>query len=448
MPQLSSLDSKIAAKLSHRQIETLVSLDKVNRSIESAFAKTLRELAVIVTSESNQGRKLLEFAESMLRGIGSAKKNVNRSFGELVMSSHRSAVDVLTSSIPDSVLLFMLPVEDRFEHIETHRPGRLVMGYSGLEIVYEDAVAQPFCVPQKPLRRRELTKAEKLEVAKKILFPTPKKKEVSQIVASGMRDGTGAIISWEDRFELLSRLIIDKKLAFNEIVYGFSQGENITQLRKRLDPLVGGIRASAQRIARTEGMRIAERMQRRAWDGLGDMMTGAQIIAILDERTRPEHATRNGTIYYKNPGPGQKSMAELPDLPDEPNCRCMTSPVLEPPDELKSDPVVRKAFATTSKPGQTDPKTYDKWFAKADPGRRKMVIGVKRYNEVSKMVGKSRRPEWSDFIDEDGNLLTLYSLQNETSVERQARKQRIKDAMKLRGEALRSVSARGFESIP
>ncbi len=123
-------------------------------------------------------------------------------------------------------------------------------------------------------------------------------------------------MTWEQRFDGLSRLITDKKLAFEEIVRGYSEGEGIAKIRKRLEPVVGGIKASAQRIARTEGMRVAEAMQRSTWSNLGDMMVGAQVIAVLDERTRPEHATRNGRIYYRQPAIGQRSMAELPDLPD------------------------------------------------------------------------------------------------------------------------------------
>lgn len=443
--RISNVSAEIAAKLSYRQVETLYQLERTSRGIDKAFQKAVGELLAVVANDDIQGGKIRAYSEAMQSAVMQAKDGVRRSFERLVIESHRSASDAIASSVPDPVLIHLIPVEDRYERIEKPRNGRLIMGYGGLEIVYEDAVASTFGVPDTSLRKRELTDEEKLDIAKKILFPPPSQREVAEILARGVRDASGAVTSWSERFDSLSGLISDKKLAFSEIAYWYSQGESISGLKKRIKPLVDGVSASAQRVARTEGMRIAERMQRRSWDELGDMMVGVQVIAVLDERTRPEHATRNGIIYYKNPKPGQKSMADLPDLPDAPNCRCMTSPVLSMPDELKNDPEVRDSFRLDRLPGTTDAKTYDKWFAKADASKRKQVTGVARYNAVKEIAGSRRQPDWIDFIDEDGQLLTISQLQNETAVERQARKQRIRELVKKRGTALRSVSSRGFE---
>lgn len=66
----------------------------------------------------------------------------------------------------------------------------------------------------------------------------------------------------------------------------------------------------------------------------GDLIIGYQIHAVLDEQTRPEHRERDGTVYYRDPGPGQKGMDEMPRPPREAdgnmawNCRCMLTPVL------------------------------------------------------------------------------------------------------------------------
>ena len=45
---------------------------------------------------------------------------------------------------------------------------------------------------------------------------------------------------------------------------------------------------------------------------LGDLVAGWQVHATLDERTRPEHAARNGTIYWLHPKAGQKGVGEMP----------------------------------------------------------------------------------------------------------------------------------------
>ncbi len=142
-------------------------------------------------------------------------------------------------------------------------------------MVYEDA-SKPFGVPSK-LVKHELTDEEKEEIQRDVIFPPPSQVEVARIINNGshfQRPGSVEFDNWEKRFDRLSKQISDKRIAFNEIVQGFSNGENINDLQKRLEPLVGGIKASARRIARTEGSRIAEQIQRRTWDGLGDMMVG------------------------------------------------------------------------------------------------------------------------------------------------------------------------------
>jgi uncharacterized protein with gpF-like domain len=75
------------------------------------------------------------------------------------------------------------------------------------------------------------------------------------------------------------------------------------------------------------------------------LLIGYQVHATLDQHTRPWHKQRDGTVYYKNPGPGQKGMAQMPNPPDEAadprerppgtphtawNCRCYLTPVLRP----------------------------------------------------------------------------------------------------------------------
>jgi len=191
-------------------------------------------------------------------------------------------------------------------------------------------------------------------------------------------------------------------------------------------------------------------MQREAWQPLGDLMVGVQLLAVLDERTRPEHATRNGTIFYKSPTGNQRPISDLPNLPDAPNCRCWTSPVLEPPEELKSNKQLREALGNSQPAGIPDPTTYDQWFSKADPGRRKIVVGVGRYASLQKRLrseGVDRDLEWSDFIDSEGRLLSTNYLLNESPLEREARKKIVATSIELRREMIRQVSAVGFSTV-
>ena len=439
MTKISKVDSRLVARAQHRQVEALARLETLSKSHDRIFAQALSDLARFLAS--GKSGQLLAYSAIMDKAISKAIESTEWNFERLIDEQHRWVVDSLIRSVPAKVWLYLVPIELRREWVEQQPTGRLIFDSNGLHIVYEDD--RYFGVPVRQLQQVELTDQEKLEAIAKVLFPSPTQLQVKKILARKMRDGRGESLGWRERFDRLSRLIHDKKIAFNEIAQAFSEGESVRGIRQRLEPVVSGIRASAQRIARTEGMRISEQMQRRAWDGLGDMMTGAQVVAVLDENTRPEHATRNGTIYYRSPRPGQKSMAELPDLPDEPNCRCMTVPVLTSPEELKDDPAVRESFKLNRHAGSSDPKTYDRWFKKADLRKRQSVVGVKRHRAVEEITG--RWPEWSDFIDTEGQLISIADLEAETAIERENRKKQISRLFDLRRRKLGEVSGRGFE---
>lgn len=425
-----------------RQVESLDRIDRILRTIAGTMTDSRRELVAAVTGDISPATKRAAFPAIIETGVARVRRMLADQFRRHAAWAHDSATDAMMDAIPLPFLLSRVPPDTRaaFEAIHHPRSGHVLNFDAGtLWASLESEVDEldPFAdaIPIEPLGELKLTDDEVKELIRKIVFPPPSADDVTAALRTS---------DWEDRLESLSKRISDKQIAFNEIVTGYSEGEGIRSIRKRLEPLVDGIQSSAQRIARTEGMRVAETMQRRSWGALGDMMTGVQIIAVLDERTRTRHATRNGTIYYKSPRGNQKSMAELPDLPDEPNCRCMTSPVLEPPEEIKNDPAIREAFRQTTGAGRVDPETQTKWFRSADPDKRKQVVGAKRYREVQKLIG-DREPEWSDFIDEEGRLLSIGQLQNETVAERLARKELIDRQIERRGRAIRELSRRGFE---
>ena len=440
MPRTSLIDRRLASLLSQRQVDSLSRIDRILGSIAKEFAEAQRDLLSAITGDYSADAKRQALPAVIRSTTGRVKQLLASRFRDHATWGHRSAVDSMMQAIPLPYLLAQIPDETRAAFESIHWPRltpNLNFEAGMLTVSTEDIDPGPFnaTLPINPLGALKLTDEQVAELIEKIVFPPPSESDITAALRTP---------DWEARLDSLSSRISDKQIAFDQLVQGYSEGENITQIRRRLDPLVGGLRSSAQRIARTEGMRVAETMQRQAWAGLGDMMVGVQIIAVLDERTRPEHATRNGTIYYNSPRGKQKSIAELPDLPDAPNCRCMSSPVLAPPAELEDDPSVREAFKQVKGSGRVDPETYNKWFKTADQTKRKQVVGVRRYREVEQLVG-DREPEWSDFIDEDGNLLTIAEILAETMVDRTARKQEIERQMARRGQAIRELSRRGFE---
>ncbi len=74
------------------------------------------------------------------------------------------------------------------------------------------------------------------------------------------------------------------------------------------------------------------------------------------------------------------------------------------------------------------------------------MTGVARYNAVENALGKTRAPKWSDFIDENGQLLSAEYLANESAVARTARTNAIDKEMAIQRKALLDVQRQGFES--
>lgn len=114
---------------------------------------------------------------------------------------------------------------------------------------------------------------------------------------------------------------------------GIGEGKDRRAIAKDLSAKLRGDMVAARRVARTEGLRVATAMQLQTAEQLGGMIIGFRVNAVLDSRTRPEHRQRDGTIYYRDPTPGQKGFNQMPQPPMEAdgriawNCRCMLEPV-------------------------------------------------------------------------------------------------------------------------
>lgn len=704
----TQINERLVAVMSQRQVDALIKLELIDSTIDKQVVGPIRRLAELIASDQTFSAKLLGYSDIMQLMLAEMTLAVEVQLQEFARWSHRTAAEAIVKAVPRKWLLTRVPLAARFklESTKPARSGYLIMRAGELRLVYEDnETALPFGAPVEPLAKPVLLDTDKEEVMKRILFPPPSQREVAEMVGR-----TG----WADRFANLSKLITDKRALFGQLVTGYSDGENLKQLTKRVLPLVDDISASAKRIARTEGMRIAEQMQRKSWAPLGDMLEGAQIIAVLDERTRPEHATRNGTIYYANPKGNQKGMQELPDLPDAPNCilpkhsiggiisgalkawyageviqitmatgrsitvtanhpiltehgfvaastiqkgdyllsdrkkvhgpsvvanhvqqrpvviedvfdsiavdgvrtkpvivdfhgdelemkgqvevvgyqrvllnrevskaiefidkdlfsdsnvqfspesgagseclsaggvavaapsrpclrklsldqlpiglqstplhslsigltaklhtlllqmvsesypsdatvfrylvqrfprmvlrdkvldvsyrhysghvydlqsevgwyscngiivhncRCMSVPILEPPKELDNDPVLKAQFQNAQGVGIPDPAAYSEWFKQADPRRRMLVVGVKRYREMEKRLAGQREPEWTDFVNSDGKLLAVTTLRDEDIPTRTARKQLVQSIIDTRERLIKQNAEKGF----
>jgi len=228
------------------------------------------------------------------------------------------------------------------------------------------------------------------------VFKAPSEDKIGEWVSNpGWFEGKR--MPWQDRLETLSHKIADKEELRGTISKLYADGASPDAIRKAIQPSVEGIKSSAQRIARTESLRIAEEAQRESYRQVDDLISGMQIWATLDDRTRPEHAARNGTMYPKD---------ACPLVPDAPNCRCFTSPVLrDETDIVKADVGGRPAGDLTVVNGTVqDLETWSNWFDDQTESRQRSILGPDRWDAItSKVKGDVK---WAHVVDDSGYMST------------------------------------------
>lgn len=182
------------------------------------------------------------------------------------------------------------------------------------------------------------TAAEAREIIKAIEFPPPSEIEIEAILnGSAAGDGVSAM----ERIRTVAREDITKlKAVIRRGMAGDISGASaIKSIAKPIRVLVGndpgrttGMNYRAQRIARTEGMRIAESEQRRAWEQAGDLIAGLVAMTAHDSRVRDSHrvwhavfyARAGSGVYIKAPGQLAFAPEFVPVFPVAPNCRGYT----------------------------------------------------------------------------------------------------------------------------
>lgn len=291
---------------------------------------------------------------------------------------------------------------------------------------------------------RQLTEPQRRQVQAQ-LFPALPADRVTQIV---MQPTNG--MTWNARIARISGLAPPEQLAAL-VVQGMSQGQTVDRMARMILPSVQRVRTSARRIARTEGMRVAHEARMTAYDGLGDLVIGYQIHATMDWRVRPHHAARNGTIYYRNPGPGQPSTAQMPRPPLEAdgsvahNCRCYLTPVLSVDPDIENNPAAKALFTDNDRKLVPDPVTYADWFATASDQERRWAVGARRLATVTAQLKPGEQLTWSHFLEPTtGALLPLQRLQGETQKRRQTRIGRVDDVIAQRRELTVQASRFGY----
>jgi len=308
------------------------------------------------------------------------------------------------------------------------------------------ATALTLAAPARP----DLTEARRLNPEQRAqveaqLFPALDHDETTAIIT---RPTNG--LTWQARIAAQSALAPPEQLA-NIVIQGISQGQTIQAMARTMLPAVQGVRTSARRVARTEGMRVAHEARMDCYSGLGDLVAGYQIHATMDWRVRPHHAARNGTVYYVRPKPGQQSTTHMPRPPLEEdgtvahNCRCYLTPVLDVDPDIENNPAARALFTDNDHKLVQDPNVYSDWFANASDQERRWAVGARRLSAITAGLPAGQAPTWAHFIDPTtGQLLQLERLTAETPARREARMNRVAEVLAERERLARQVQRFGY----
>lgn len=408
----SILNSRISARVGVNQARTLAHADAIADGIDAKvvrlWKRALRLIALKplpVDVRTQLGAILREIQTLTIQGL-------DKGLRQIVKQAHAAAREEVLAEAPRAVI----------------------------------ATALTLAAPARP----DLTEARRLN-------PEQRAQVEAQLFPALDHDETTAIITrptagttWQARIAAQSGLAPPEQLA-NIVIQGISQGQTIQAMARTMLPAVQGVRTSARRVARTEGMRVAHEARMDCYAGLGDLVAGYQIHSTMDWRVRPHHAARNGTVYYVRPKPGQQSTAHMPRPPLEEdgtvahNCRCYLTPVLDVDPDIEANPAARALFTDNDHKLVQDPNVYSDWFANASDQERRWAVGARRLSAITAGLPAGQAPTWAHFIDPTtGQLLQLERLTAETPARREARMARVAEVLAERERLARQVQRFGY----
>jgi SPP1 gp7 family putative phage head morphogenesis protein len=420
----SVIDQRVAAEFHIAVMDRLHRIDGISRKADSIVDQAVSSMIVLAINNKPE-----QIDSVFSQVFGDITKLFQSEFEKLATLSYEQTTDIFARNVPRKWVRTISPVG--LQVGEVFGPLFSLIGRTATAVTAPVVNASA-----------RLNDSEWADYLRRFLFVPPTIERIQQIVLAPVNG-----INWAARISNLSRLIASPGQVTRELIQGYANGEGLRELTKRIEPIVSDVKSSAKRIARTEGLRIANQVQRDTNKPIESMLAGQQIIATLDQNTRPHHALRNGTVFYYDLG-RSPSINLLPQLPDEPNCRCFDVPVFRPPAEFENDPAVRASFETPAGDSIPDPSAYSTWFSTATVEQRKLAVGSRRYNAVQAAVGGIREVEWTDFIEPTGKLLTLKKIADETGIERFRRKLLVQSAIQERVSLLNQVAARGFVELP
>lgn len=173
----------------------------------------------------------------------------------------------------------------------------------------------------------QVSAAEAREIVRRFEFPPPSPQKVDVILRGGY-DGVDAMsriktVIAPDLEDL--RQVLNTGLA----TIGTDGAAAVPVVSKRIRQFFDqdyGTNYKAQRIARTEAMRVAEAGQQETRKAVEDLLQGVRTWTAGDSRVRSEHRQWHNKLYVKQPDGRyvHPTLGELPNFPAGPNCRCFS----------------------------------------------------------------------------------------------------------------------------
>lgn len=163
-------------------------------------------------------------------------------------------------------------------------------------------------------------------------------------------------------------------------------GDDIASIARGLEKNFNLTRTTATTLTRTAIQEAHANLALKTFKENDDLVEGVQYIATLDDRTCPICFPFDGEAFYYTPTGGQKSVNEMPQIPQHANCRCVYIPIVE-------------GF------GEKETVKYDEWFEGQGEGTQRDILGASRFEEW-----KAGNADLGDFAMH-GEILTLDELE-------------------------------------
>jgi SPP1 gp7 family putative phage head morphogenesis protein len=398
----TAIDQRLASLWHRGRIDLHADVERIVHALDHPYHELLRALLGLAGDPPENLTAAVDRA--IADAFGAARWLMGHRFERIAKASHRRAFQDFARTVPRKWFRALHPA------------------------YFTERVAD------EPVKKR-LTDEEWEEKLAAYTFEPPDAAAVAEFLD---HKGPGGL-AWDERLQHWEGPVRDQLKS--QLTQGLSAGEGLSGLRARLKPLVDGVNYKAQRIARTEGRRVAELSQQRVMSQAGDLIAAQEILATLDVNTRPHHALRHGKRYDRQQD-GSFVAADgehLPDLPDEPNCRCFPSPILATPEEFAQNAALAADFRNASADLIPDPGAYVQWWTAAEEPRRIAAVGVRRYRTAEQRLG--RKPEWTDFLLPNGKLIPIAQLKGEDMPAWERRRAAVEEIIQQREALLRRAAA-------